>query len=675
MMFDRLDSLSASQAQQGIRRLLVLSGEAAWCEAQSRRLSARFPGDWLWVSPDQRAGLHCAPGALRTLLGREFLHGVFDARNGLDAEALAALAGTLRAGSWLVLFTPDWQCWPALPDADSVRWSDSPQAIATPVFTHHLQTCLEADTQTLLWRQNSEPRWPVECIRPDWHRANGEPLAGQQDILARLRQMNDGVAVVTAPRGRGKSALAGMLIHDWPGPCVVTAPARAATDVLTRHAHEKGLFVAPDALLQALAEGSAPRGDWLVIDEAAALPTPVLRRLIDAYPRVLMTTTVQGYEGTGRGFMLKFCASVPRLEHYSLNVPVRWASGCPLERFIDTLLLFDDALPTLKRGVVLTTEAPQPDLWQRAPALAGQTYRLLSGAHYRTSPLDLRRMMDAPGQFFALTRADEMPVAAAWLVAEGGLSPALSLSVWAGVRRPRGNLVAQSLAAHGASPFAATLRGLRVSRIAVHPQLQRCGTGSHLLASLRQFARGYDYLCVSFGYTAELWRFWQRAGFQLVRFGTHREASSGCYSAMALLPLTPAGQRLTQLQQARLARDVPWLAREVDEKIPVNAVAASTLNKRDEWELAGFAFAHRPPEASLGSLQRLLLNVRLPLPALRAWLEQRQDTATICVMLNLTGRKALLARWREETAQALATFNEARTRRLAQRLGKVKKFQ
>jgi tRNA(Met) cytidine acetyltransferase len=31
-------------------------------------------------------------------------------------------------------------------------------------------------------------------------------------------------------------------------------------------------------------------------------------------------------------------------------------------------------------------------------------YQLLSGAHYRTSPLDLRRMMDAPGQHFTCAR-------------------------------------------------------------------------------------------------------------------------------------------------------------------------------------------------------------------------------------------------------------------------------
>lgn len=73
---------------------------------------------------------------------------------------------------------------------------------------------------------------------------------------------------------------------------------------------------------------------------------------------------------------------------------------------------------------------------------------------------------------------------ALWLVDEGGLSQELSQAVWAGFRRPRGNLVAQSLAAHGSNPLAATLRGRRVSRIAVHPTRQRKAQGDSLLLVL-----------------------------------------------------------------------------------------------------------------------------------------------------------------------------------------------
>lgn len=84
-----------------------------------------------------------------------------------------------------------------------------------------------------------------------------------------------------------------------------------------------------------------------------------------------------------------------------------------------------------------------------------------------------------------LQAAGENEIAGAlWLVDEGGLSQQLSQAVWAGFRRPRGNLVAQSLAAHGSNPLAATLRGRRVSRIAVHPARQRKAQGSNLLLVL-----------------------------------------------------------------------------------------------------------------------------------------------------------------------------------------------
>ncbi|MEX6211262.1 hypothetical protein AB6G58_17300 [Providencia huaxiensis] len=41
---------------------------------------------------------------------------------------------------------------------------------------------------------------------------------------------------VIAPRGRGKSTLAGMLIQQWPGECWCCAPAKVATEVLTQRA-------------------------------------------------------------------------------------------------------------------------------------------------------------------------------------------------------------------------------------------------------------------------------------------------------------------------------------------------------------------------------------------------------------------------------------------------------
>ncbi|EIY5738413.1 tRNA cytosine(34) acetyltransferase TmcA [Escherichia coli] len=658
-----LHTLTAQMKREGIRRLLVLSGEEGWCFDHALKLRDALPGDWLLISPQPDAENHCSPSALQTLLGREFRHAVFDARHGFDAAAFAALSGTLKAGSWLVLLLPVWEEWENQPDADSLRWSDCPDPIATPHFVQHLKRVLTADNDAILWRQNQPFSLAHFTPRTDWHPATGTPQPEQQQLLQQLLTMPPGVAAVTAARGRGKSALAGQLISRIAGSAIVTAPAKAATDVLAQFAGEKFRFIAPDALL-----ASDEQADWLVVDEAAAIPAPLLHQLVSRFPRTLLTTTVQGYEGTGRGFLLKFCARFPHLHRFELQQPIRWAQGCPLEKMVSEALVFDDENFTHTPQGNIVIAAFEQTLWRSEPETPLKVYQLLSGAHYRTSPLDLRRMMDAPGQHFLQAAGENEIAGALWLVDEGGLSQELSQAVWAGFRRPRGNLVAQSLAAHGSNPLAATLRGRRVSRIAVHPARQREGTGRQLIVGALQYTHDLDYLSVSFGYTEELWRFWQRCGFVLVRMGNHREASSGCYTAMALLPMSDAGKQLAEREHYRLRRDAQALAQWNGETLPVDPLNDAVLSDDDWLELAGFAFTHRPLLTSLGCLLRLLQTSELALPALRGRLQKNASDAQLCTTLKLSGRKLLLVRQREEAAQALFALNDVRTERLRDRI-------
>ena len=658
-----LHTLTAQMKREGIRRLLVSSGEERWCFDHALKLRDALPGDWLWISPQPDAENHCSPSALQTLLGREFRHAVFDARQGFDAAAFAALSGTLKAGSWLVLLLPVWDEWENQPDADSLRWSDCPDPIATPHFVQHFKRVLTANNDAILWRQNQPFSLAHFTPRTDWHPATGAPQPEQQQLLQQLLTMPPGVAAVTAARGRGKSALAGQLISRIAGSAIVTAPAKAATDVLAQFAGEKFRFIAPDALL-----ASDEQADWLVVDEAAAIPAPLLHQLVSRFPRTLLTTTVQGYEGTGRGFLLKFCARFPHLHRFELQQPIRWAQGCPLEKMVSEALVFDDENFTHTPQGNIVISAFEQTLWRSEPETPLKVYQLLSGAHYRTSPLDLRRMMDAPGQHFLQAAGENEIAGALWLVDEGGLSQELSQAVWAGLRRPRGNLVAQSLAAHGSNPLAATLRGRRVSRIAVHPARQREGTGQQLIAGALQYTQDLDYLSVSFGYTGELWRFWQRCGFVLVRMGNHREASSGCYTAMALLPMSDAGKQLAEREHYRLRRDAQALAQWNGEMLPVDPLNDAVLSDDDWLELAGFAFAHRPLLTSLGCLMRLLQTSELALPALRGRLQKNASDAQLCTTLKLSGRKLLLVRQREEAAQALFALDDVRTERLRDRI-------
>ncbi|WP_370634205.1 tRNA(Met) cytidine acetyltransferase TmcA [Pantoea sp. DY-5] len=642
---------TAAMQRAGIRRLCVIAGDAEWAQQEATGWHTALPGDWLTLSDSADFPHAVAPAALRTLLGREFQHAIFDARRGFHAEAFAALAGTLRAGSWLLLLTPDWESWPKQTDADSLRWADVAEPIATPHFIHHLQALMRQDAQVMLQRQHQAVRYPVETHLPDWR---CQAPQQQSQILEQLEAMPQGVAVITAARGRGKSALAGMLVQRNQH-CLVTAPAKVSTTVLAEFGGEHFSFMAPDAIL---AQENPLQAQWLIVDEAAAIPAPILQQLVQRFSRVLLITTVQGYEGTGRGFMLRFCATLPDVRYYQLDEPLRWSPNDPLEQWLSQALLFEDAQESRTSGAIAIYPAT-PD--HNVAALEAG-YRLLASAHYRTSPLDLRRMLDAPGMRFWLAGEADQVTGALWLVEEGGLDQALADAVWAGHRRPRGNLVAQSLAAHAGFAQAATLRSLRISRIAVQASQRQRGIGKALVATAHKQAQNCDYLSVSFGYTESLWHFWRACGFTLVRIGSQREASSGCYAAMAMLAISAAGEALQQQAAQRLARDWPWLQAIIDLPLTLVSDAGQQLNEDDWALLAGFAWAQRPFEASYAALQRLVR--QSPSPLLNAILLQKQTLTDAAQHAGLSGRKALINQLRSEAGAALIRLNPDAAQRL-----------
>ncbi|MGG2141753.1 tRNA(Met) cytidine acetyltransferase TmcA [Symbiopectobacterium sp. RP] len=651
----------------GVRRLLVVSGEAHWVQRQAEALCRQTPGDWLWLGGMQPDSIPFSKA--RRLLGQEYQHAVFDARSGLDVEALAIVAGTLRAGSWLLLLVPPWHAWAQQPDADSLRWSGQSQEIATPNFITHFQQQLLADDEVTLWRQGEEGAIKPLTPRALWQPVNGDPTPQQQALLTRLRDAAPGVYVITAARGRGKSTLAGMLAAQCTGGCWVTSPSRETAAQLLHCGGAELPFWSPDALLAHCQSSSVPPLDWLLIDEAAAIPASVLQALVSHFPRVLMLTTVQGYEGTGRGFLLKFCASLPRCDMLTLDQPLRWVADDPLERFLDDALLFRDTFTDVDALNPATARLPAVVTKRLAPAWLSESaglhryYALLCSAHYRTSPLDLRRLLDAPSMHLYGAQRGEAVCGVAWWVDEGDLSPALAHEVWAGRRRPHGNLVAQSLAAHGDEWQAPCLRSRRISRIAVVAEQRRSGIGHALIAAQRDTASddGIDFLSVSFGYQPELWAFWQACGFRLVRIGSHREASSGCYSAMAILPISEEGRQLATRAEWRLAQEWPALRRIIPLALPLQLPMTELSILEDaEWRsLAGFAFAQRGMEPTFATLTRLLGRSGLPLPALRMLNAYPHDPERGVTVFSLSGKKALLQRWRDETAQALAELDAA----------------
>lgn len=67
------------------------------------------------------------------------------------------------------------------------------------------------------------------------------------------------------------------------------------------------IFIAPDELFLALQRNpSFSENAWLFVDEAAMLPIAQLTAFSHHFKHILFTTTIHSYEGTGRGFTLKF---------------------------------------------------------------------------------------------------------------------------------------------------------------------------------------------------------------------------------------------------------------------------------------------------------------------------------------------------------------------------------
>lgn len=640
------DLLSACVEQLrilGFRRLLVLSGDDEWVTQQLVELQTRLTGDWVTLSSELPNSER--PENAHLLLGREFLHGVFDARKGVHSEALAMLSGTLKAGSLLVFCTVLQEVWPNHPDIDSLRWNEQHGIIPTPNFVHHLQRTMSNSEGVIFYQQGKNPSIKLLNNYPTWLPPTGQLTTQQQQVLNQLLSATTGVWGIIAPRGRGKSTVAGQLIQQWQGECWCCAPAKVSTEVLAKHAVKPPHFWAPDALLAYCQAGNNIAADWLIIDEAAAIPNYILRQLVNYFPRVLLTTTVDGYEGTGRGFMLKFCASLTTFTLLTLDEPIRFACHDPLENWLNEALLLQEPNPTfIPHALIEHLSISQSELAKDERKLAS-FYGLLMSAHYRTSPLDLRRLLDAKNQHFMAafnSQNDESYLGALWLVDEGLLNESLSWQVWAGLRRPRGNLVAQSLAAHSYFPQAAQWKSRRVMRIAVDAHYRRQQIGLTLLEQQKQdcIAQGIDFLSVSFGLTPDLLKFWQKTGFRIIRIGSQKEASSGCYTAMAILPLSSRAKLLCEQGETLFQRDLHW--RTDLTEFSLRSTDDQQLKQEDWVELIGFSEFKRPVSASQSAILRLLAEVSDPTPLLRNYFEQELPLAKICEEFKLTGQKQWL---------------------------------
>lgn len=538
----------------------------------------------------------------KTLLGQEFPYAVYDMRASsgvcLNLDALAIVAGTIQEGGTLYLVCPEWDNLEQQVDFDALRWN-AQQPIATPNFFRYFKALVNEIL----------PPFTGEVPCEAGGRGEIAFTQDQQNIFDNLPLDPADIHLILAPRGRGKSTLSGKLAEKLSQQYTVSITARshsALPNFWKGIESDKVKFFAPDRLIQMIEQKNISPNQWLFVDEAASLPLPMLQQFCAYFDKVVLTTTTQNYEGTGRGFCLKFLPTLSRsTKQWTLSQPLRWGENDPLEAFINQLLLLEDKIPPSAFGSSLRKQG------ERSIEQYTNFYHLLAQAHYKTTPTDLRRLFDAPDQHYFYLEEQERLIAGCWAVNEGGLDEKLTQAIWRGERRPQGSLVAQYLCFQGNLPDACRLKSVRISRIAVQPEYQKQGYGKRLVSQIiSQMPPLVDFVSVSFGLTPELLRFWQSCDFSLVQITPTPEASSGYHSAMMIYPLSEQGKIFAQQAQQQFKRDFPLLP--FADRFQHIAISTSLnsliLDHNDERNLQGFIYAQRTLTACYVSLKRLYIN-------------------------------------------------------------------
>lgn len=366
------------------------------------------------------------------------------------------------------------------------------------------------------------------------------------------------------------------------------------------------------------------QAELVCIDEAAAIPLPLVKNLIGPY-LIFMSSTVNGYEGTGRSLSLKLVQQLRQqaatfsntsvendsktgnmsgraLYEVQLNESIRYANGDAVEKWLNDLLCLD--VTTVPH---ITSGCPMPkncDLYyvnrdtlfsfhKGSEAFLHSIMSLYVSSHYKNTPNDLQMLSDAPahhifvllGPMASHKQGLPEPLCVVQVCLEGDISKASVMNGLRQGKRASGDLIPWTISQQFQDSDFASLSGVRIVRIATHPDYQSMGYGCRALHLLSEYYKGQiinlneetkeaeqgikpledeeidiliekiaprqnlpplllklserkaehlDYMGVSFGLTANLLRFWKKNGFVPVYLRQTANELTGEHSCIML---------------------------------------------------------------------------------------------------------------------------------------------
>jgi len=340
--------------------------------------------------------------------------------------------------------------------------------------------------------------------------------------------------------------------------------------------------------------------ELVIIDEAAAIPLNIVKRIM---PDCLtfMASTIQGYEGTGRSLSIKLIDNLRNnqdningrlLKEVTLNQAIRYADNDPIESWLNDLLLldatnvdsFDESIVDPKKLELYYVNRDTLFSYHKASeAFLKKIMSLFVSSHYKNSPNDLQLLSDAPAhRIFVLCRtinkeSKSLPdiYCAIQVCEEGGIAKDIILSNSKRGMKPSGDLIPWIISEHYQDSEFAHLTGVRIVRIACHPDYQKMGYGSRALELLSQYYEGkfvkindddsdvkddddnkkkkklkpllskledvkptfIYYLGTSFGLTKNLFNFWNKNGYKPLYLALASNDITGEHSCIMLKPI------------------------------------------------------------------------------------------------------------------------------------------
>jgi tRNA(Met) cytidine acetyltransferase len=589
------------------------------------------------------------------LLGAEHSILAHEISDPMDASLLAALAGTVKYSGVLILAVPF-----ALNNNNSSSFSDNDntqlltfnqQRQPISNFSHRFTKLLKAaeekypkdivlaryqpgsmtlkETQSRLHSSHTAHKHLRSC--QELTLAQDEQDSLLQTACTQLVEQKSLCISIIGKRGRGKSALTARIanwLHDQDVAYRISAVHSSALSTFHKITdHSSDVYFIP---VQELGKCVI---DTLIIDEASNMSLALLLELMTNHNRLILCTTVEGYESSGRAFELRTQHSIKQNFEAQLLLspkePWRWLTDDPIESLIDSLVLngaksasqsmdcsdsnFDEVVNEDIFSIINITQQNLLDNEQELENVFG----ILRETHYQTTVKDLQHLLDGKDTLLWVLeeKKSQNILAVLLLTLERGIEHSLHDAILRKQRRLPHHLLTQLLAQTANSTDHLTSGFARVVRISVAQSMRRKGIGSVLLKHVErelindsEACNGIHAIGASFANDSTSVKFWLHNGYTTFHKGYRKNPRTGEH-AVAVLKSQDATIRTSLIAAAQIFVDnQAWLLAETGSN---NSELACTLlhpQTDDQQLLEQFAMGNRSVHDTYAALSRFSLN-------------------------------------------------------------------